>query len=299
MDAAEDPAWDAALPAIAAAPPQAGGVLVAPLIHGLTLTPDARRMRRLLRDLLGEAEGAVAASGRAPRPTDAPPRRLDPRATVAAAIALDGRALNALAGRAGVDAELFGVVAHFAATPVLHACGRRLQGSVPAGWDRGYCPICGAWPALAELRGIERGRHLRCVRCGGDWSFAVLRCPYCEEDRHAELSSLLPEGEEHRRRVDVCHTCKGYLKAFPTLRAMTPRAIAMADLDSVDLDLIAHERGYSRPPEAAFAVKVTLAPPSKRGAPAAARADSGPPEPSAPRPAQAALVDPASGERLH
>ena len=33
-------------------------------------------------------------------------------------------------------------------------------------WQQGYCPICGGWPLLAELRGIELAQYLRCAACG-------------------------------------------------------------------------------------------------------------------------------------
>jgi formate dehydrogenase maturation protein FdhE len=56
----------------------------------------------------------------------------------------------------------------------------------------------------------------------------------------------------------VCYTCKGYLKAFTTLRPMPLRTIAMTDLASVDLDLIAQEREYARPSGYAHALTVTV-----------------------------------------
>src|SRR5438552_1345771 len=62
---------------------------------------------------------------------------------------------------------------------LLRACGRQLQTHIPSGWSRGYCPVCGAWPVLAELRGLERTRCLRCGRCGVDWQRPWLACVYC------------------------------------------------------------------------------------------------------------------------
>ena len=48
-------------------------------------------------------------------------------------------------------------------------CWRRWAAAVPEGWVEPFCPICGAWPALAEVRGIERSRYFRCLRCGAGW----------------------------------------------------------------------------------------------------------------------------------
>jgi formate dehydrogenase maturation protein FdhE len=86
----------------------------------------------------------------------------------------------------------------------------------------------------------------------------VLQCAYCGESNHDHLGTLTPEGESQTRRVEVCYTCKGYLKTFTTLRPMTLRAIAMTDLASVDLDLIAQERAYSRPAEFAHPLTITV-----------------------------------------
>jgi formate dehydrogenase maturation protein FdhE len=92
----------------------------------------------------------------------------------------------------------------------------------------------------------------------------VLECAYCGETDHDQLGTLTPEGESQTRRVEVCHTCKGYLKAFTTLRPMTLRAIAMTDLGSVDLDLIAQEREYARPSQYAHTLTISVSRASAR-----------------------------------
>jgi FdhE protein len=134
-----------------------------------------------------------------------------------------------------------------AAAPVLAALGRRLAARVPAGWRECYCPVCAAWPALAELRGVEGGRYLRCGRCAAGWEVEWLRCTYCDTIDHQQLGSLEPEPEGDRRKADTCAVCRGYLKAIPTLVALAPQAILLEDLASVDLDVAAIERGYGRP----------------------------------------------------
>ncbi|MGH7644152.1 MAG: hypothetical protein ACREMR_01065, partial [Gemmatimonadales bacterium] len=44
-----------------------------------------------------------------------------------------------------------------------------------------------------------------------------------------------------------CETCRGYLKAVTTLQALPPVELAVRDLETVELDLVAVERGYTRP----------------------------------------------------
>ena len=42
--------------------------------------------------------------------------------------------------------------------PLLQACRRAWADPAPAAWSRGYCPTCGAWPALAGIRGTPGPR---------------------------------------------------------------------------------------------------------------------------------------------
>ena len=259
LTAAEDPEWQRL-----AVEPRADRASDAPLLHGAVLRIDGRRVRRLLRDLLREAEGigGDAGSARPNRRGELEPkqrvRRLAAVSVLKAAIAQDVEGIERAADAAGVDAGRLAVTAQLAATPVLRACAAQIGQHVPESWMKGYCPICGAWPATAELRGLERNRRLRCGRCASDWALPLLHCPFCSELRHDHLRSLLPEGDEQTRRVDACDTCKGYVKTFSTLQAMPPRALATIDLATLELDMVAEERGYARPARLAFQVAVTI-----------------------------------------
>jgi FdhE protein len=157
-----------------------------------------------------------------------------------------------------VDAGRLSAVAQLALVPILRTCATRLREHVPESWISGYCPVCGAWPALAELRGLERNRRLRCGRCSSDWPIPVLRCPFCSELRHDKLHALLPEGDEQTRRVDVCDTCNGYLKCFSALQPMPLKSLAITDLSTVELDIVAQQRGYARPSRLAYPLSVTV-----------------------------------------
>ena len=62
------------------------------------------------------------------------------------------------------------------ARPQRRWCGRSPSGCCHS-WNTptsrvgsgGYCPICGAWPLLGELRGVELSRFSRCAGCGAGW----------------------------------------------------------------------------------------------------------------------------------
>ncbi len=172
--------------------------------------------------------------------------KLDPRAVLVAGIRDDRAVLEAIAVEIGAAPEAFVPVAELAAMPVLQARGRRLKARCE-GWTEGHCPICGAWPALAELRGLERGVRLRCGRCGADWQGSPLSCVFCGNKDHERLRALVPEGTAESRRVEACDVCHGYLKALARMGPMAPEMVQLEDLASVDLDLAAIERGYRRP----------------------------------------------------
>ena len=255
LQAAESSAWASAAPNLpvqntTAWPPYA------PLLEGAAIRVDGRRARKLVRELIHTADDARE-DGTA-WSTGLRGRRLDAVELLHAAIVRDHEAIERIASRAGIEAQALEVIAQLAVMPLLHACAERWRENIPSAWTHGYCPVCAAWPALAELRGLERSRRLRCGRCASDWPLPVLECAYCGETNHDQLGTLTPEGESQTRRVEVCLTCKGYLKAFTTLRPMTLRTMAMSDLGSVDLDLIAQEREYARPARYAHALTLSL-----------------------------------------
>ena len=108
-------------------------------------------------------------------------------------------------------------------------------------------PLCGGWPHLAEQRGLERTRRLRCARCGGDWAQPGVRCPYCGVVGHEARAALVSEQDGEARKVETCSACRGYLKSVSTLRAWAGDEVALIDLATVDLDLVALEREFERP----------------------------------------------------
>jgi FdhE protein len=220
--------WDGAVPEPPADPPAK-----APLLSHTRMMLDGRTTRRWVATLLKRADGIIS-------------RAIDGLALLEAAVRQDDARVDALAREAGADVHVVRVAAQMAALPLLQACGRRLATKLPPSWWEGYCPVCGAWPVLAEYAGLERKRQLRCGRCGTGWAIPLLRCVFCDETDHERLGYLTPEGEE-THRVEVCNTCKGYVKGLTTVRGLAPWAILLEDLATVPLDIAALERGYARP----------------------------------------------------
>jgi FdhE protein len=243
----DEPLWAAAEPQLRLDRP-AG----APLLAGAVLTLDRRSARDWVRRLLKQARSDAGALG-ASLPA-AGSRSLDALSLLEAVICQDESRLTSLSVALGMAPHVLGAVGHLAATPLLLACGRSLGPQLPLDWPHGYCPVCGAWATLAELRGIERTHRLRCARCGGDWGMTLLRCPYCGERDHQRLAALVPEDGGEVRKVAACLTCQGYLKTLTTLQANLGYMLAVEDMATVDLDIIALECGYTRPKRPGYAL---------------------------------------------
>jgi len=227
-----------------------------PLLHGQSLPIDADRAGRLLRDLVSAASAEALKGGRSLQ-------RLRPTASdavdlITAAVVQDLDSIERLAAAREVEAGALVSLANLAALPLLQTSGRLLQNRLPEYWAAGYCPICAAWPTLAERRGLDRSRRLRCGRCAADWEVQWLYCVYCGERDHTKLATLVEADSSDMLKVETCASCRGYLKSIARLQSFPPLDLILQDLETVELDLVALERGYQRPPERPFDLSVRI-----------------------------------------
>jgi FdhE protein len=100
---------------------------------------------------------------------------------------------------------------------------------------------------LAELRGLDLSRFLRCGLCAANWEAERLWCPLCGCRNHEKLATLHGEGEELKYRSFTCDECRGQVKTLTTLSALPPLLLLVADAVTLHLDLAAAERGYLGP----------------------------------------------------
>jgi FdhE protein len=228
-----------------------------PLLAGAVVSIDAGSVRRLLKRLIRvAANGRTAKMGTLEAGLD-PDLGLDVLTLFRASLCQDGDAVKQVAAMYGADAEALQAVVALVAVPFLQACNRHWASAIPESWVEGYCPVCGSWPAFAEVRGIERSRYFRCGRCGGEWHAEGLCCPYCDMRDHNELLTLVPK--DSHATIEGCRRCLGYIKTFTRLQACPPSTVMLEDLASVDLDIAALDAGFSRPPGAGCALGVTVA----------------------------------------
>ncbi|MDB5903667.1 MAG: formate dehydrogenase accessory protein [Betaproteobacteria bacterium] len=245
----DDHAWDAVVPSRGT---QSGSD--APKLANAEVCVDRDALERVYASLARVVE-KLGAPGVATLGTST---QVDALELFTAALNHDSAKLATLASTTTVHSDMLHALAAMVAMPFLHACNRQWVESQPA-WSRGYCPVCGAWPAFAEVRGVERSRYLRCGNCGGEWEASCLSCAYCGTTDHDELASLVPEDKRSAAVIEVCRRCLGYLKVFTRLQGTEASQVMVDDLASAELDVAAIERGYKRVRGGGYALEVQVA----------------------------------------
>lgn len=116
-------------------------------------------------------------------------------------------------------------------------------------WQKGYCPICGAFPEMRFVKGEEGQRWLRCSLCGYEWEFDRQACPYCGEKNETK-DFISVAGFEHQW-VELCHHCHRYIVGIDLRKQIGVTAV-VASVGMVHLDIIAQNRGFLPAAECAW-----------------------------------------------
>ncbi len=228
-----------------------------PLLQDQTFAIDVAQAMQLLQEIsrvlvhhdlpAGGALAEVLANG-----------RFDALELIRAGILSDQDAFQQQAQATHLPDSVLRVVAHIMAIAVLAVTGRAIDASTLQGWRAGFCPVCAAWPTLAEFRGLERERWLRCGRCGTGWRYPHQQCPFCGNTDHRSLRYFAEEGKQDSQRVEVCEQCRGYVKTFATLGPWSHGEVLLQDLLTVELDFAAQDREYRRPEGLGFPLSVHI-----------------------------------------
>ena len=222
----------------------------APLLHGATVHLPSRAREFVVH--VGNHLGIAALDA------------IDPVAIIHMGIERDSSELEASdlsrpPSPVAVSPDTVALLGQLCALPLLLSAAQKVSPEASRSWQRGYCLVCGAWPSMVEMRGIQRERRMRCGCCGSDWLLPVLHCAFCDEIDHQKLGSLLSEGDEQQVRVETCSTCRGYLKTLFTLTTLPFTTLALKDLSTVTFDLAARDRGYARPARPGWRLRVEIA----------------------------------------
>ena len=121
-------------------------------------------------------------------------------------------------------------------------------------WDRGYCPICGAFPDTSYLKKgsdeseylVAHGgrRWLHCALCSHGWRLHRIVCPYCGNEDADTLEYLSAEEPAHEK-LYVCHRCMKYLPCLDMTELIEPLPGDLIPFELLHLDIIAQKRGFS------------------------------------------------------
>lgn len=139
-------------------------------------------------------------------------------------------------------------VATCALAPSLAAAAELLAPLLPEDLphEHGGCPLCGSPPYVSLLHGKEGRRMGVCSFCGHEHRIRRIACAYCDESEQNRLKQFRVQ-EYPGMRVDVCDTCKTYIKTLDYREQDGDRSPSLDDLATVELDIMARQQGYSRP----------------------------------------------------
>jgi len=216
----------------------------------------ASSLPRLSEALAGGGAGDAALHIRAAIETG----NMDAGSLLAASLARNQTAIRTGAVHRGLAPDLVWLVAELAVGPFAHALQDQLLGRAAdeslrtalTMWDRGHCPACGSWPALAEV--VAGHRTLRCSFCSSAWELPRYACIYCGEVGEKFVTAA-PDESRKDRRVEVCRACSAYLKTLDLGELSPFPLLSISDIETTNLDLAAMEHGYHRPPLKEFATR--------------------------------------------
>lgn len=79
-------------------------------------------------------------------------------------------------------------------------------------WPHGHCPVCASLPLIGELREKAGFRYVSCSFCSTRYRVPRLACAFCGE-KEAKKLAYFSADDEKGYRVEVCESCKMYIKS--------------------------------------------------------------------------------------
>jgi len=111
-------------------------------------------------------------------------------------------------------------------------------------WEKGYCPICGAFPSVALIEEQGGKRFLHCSACGQDWRYTRVRCPYCEKEAQSGMEYFYVENKTQESAF-ICDQCKKYLVTLYRVGHVLARDMDVSAISLVHLDMIMQDKGFA------------------------------------------------------
>ncbi|MBN2251140.1 MAG: formate dehydrogenase accessory protein FdhE [Candidatus Altiarchaeota archaeon] len=129
--------------------------------------------------------------------------------------------------------------------PVLEMKAKEVASTLgDTSWDKGYCPICGAFPDMAVIKDKTFQRRLHCSRCRHEWRFDRVLCPYCgHEGKEEGTPYFFVEGKEQETAF-ACEECKRYIVTLNRVSDLADYDFDVVSIGLTHLDVIMQEKGY-------------------------------------------------------
>jgi FdhE protein len=111
-------------------------------------------------------------------------------------------------------------------------------------WEKGYCPVCGTPPVIAQIQEKIGHRYLYCPQCAYKWRFSRVICPCCEHQAKEEgMTYFFVEGKE-QESVFTCDKCKRYLITLNHVSDLNDYDLDISAISLIHLDFIMQEKGF-------------------------------------------------------
>jgi len=136
---------------------------------------------------------------------------------------------------------LLGAVARIVLQAKSDGIAEHIEGM---GWEKGYCPVCGAHPTIAVIREKIPQRWLHCSRCGHEWRFSRMFCPGCEQESPSGLDYFYVE-DRRQETAFTCNSCKRYLITLNQISDMGDHDRDVSAMSLIHLDLVMQEKGFT------------------------------------------------------
>ncbi|MCH6268090.1 MULTISPECIES: formate dehydrogenase accessory protein FdhE [Neobacillus] len=134
-------------------------------------------------------------------------------------------------------------LAETALRPYLQLVAEKVQPEIDRAVPGSGCPVCGEPVRLAVLE--DEGKKVcQCPRCLAHWNAKRLECSHCGNEDYQKIKFLTIEGDAVSQ-IQVCEECNGYIKIIDTRQYIEKPSAAMIDLNSIHLDFVAQENGFS------------------------------------------------------
>ncbi len=144
-----------------------------------------------------------------------------------------------------VKPETVGLLLRSAMRIVLQARWNGIDEHIDATkWEKGYCPVCGAYPTIAVIREKITQRWLHCSRCGHEWRYRRMFCPGCEQENPSGLDYFYVE-DKRQETAFTCNSCKRYLITLNHISDIGEHDRDVSAMGLIHLDIIMQDKGYT------------------------------------------------------